>query len=51
MKLSIWVLVSGVARGGGAGGGASAPGRRPEGAPKSCQGFKNNLYKEKFLKF
>ena len=29
----------------------SAPGRRPEGAPKSCQRIFLNLYKVKFEKF
>ena len=40
-------LCSGVARGG-AGGGHLPPGDAPRGAPKSCQKFKKNLYKEKF---
>ena len=40
---------SGVARGGGQGGGASAPGRRPEGGAKILPRFFKNLYRDNFF--
>ena len=45
--ISLSLLSSGVARGGGQGG-HLPPGAARRGAPKSCQDFFKNLYKEKF---